>query len=56
MYFKILRASFFNIDPESEIVFTLENQGTSLEEVENRLKKTIAAFLELKPFDGQEYV
>lgn len=42
------KSQFFNIDPESEIVFTLENQGTSLEEVENRLKKTIAA-LELKP-------
>lgn len=42
------KSQFFNIDPESEIVFTLENQGTALEEVETRLKKTIAE-LELEP-------
>lgn len=46
------KSQFFNIDPESEIVFTLENQGTSLEEVETRLKKTIVE-LELEPLLGK---
>ena len=46
------KSQFFNIDPESEIVFTLENQGTALEEVETRLKKTIVE-LELEPLLGK---
>lgn len=46
------KSQFFNIDPESEIVFTLENQGTVLEEVETRLKKTIVE-LELEPLLGK---
>ena len=42
------KSQFFNIEPESEIIFTIENQGLSLEVVENRLKETVEE-LKLKP-------
>lgn len=35
------KTQFFNIDPEDEIVFSLENQGVNTELVEERLKNTV---------------
>lgn len=35
------KSQFFNLDPASEIIFTLENQGQSLDKVEQRLSSTI---------------
>lgn len=36
------KSQFFNLEPESEIVFSLENMGIPLSEVEKRLKETVS--------------
>lgn len=35
------KSQFFNVEPESEITFSIENQGLTLNEVEQRLKETV---------------
>lgn len=38
---RIPKSQFFNLDAESEIIFSLENKGASLEHIEKRLQNAI---------------
>lgn len=46
------KSQFFNIDSDSEIVFGLENSGTSPEKIKERLEATVSA-LHMEPLLGR---